>query len=163
MSHQSAYRIVLRRPPGEFWSQPFGLGPWSVLQGALPDTGRRGYRTRSAICLPVCELALSLSFPEVQPRAPAVYNTIENPSVVFCGEHWKRRETKPTQCKSNRSQRIGSLNSQRLKTQHARRTSTERINFSWVQVAWETDENLRLQTSDPNAFNSVLKILKKIS
>jgi len=26
-----------------------------------------------------------------------------------------------------------------------------------------TDENLRLQTSDPNAFNFVLKILKKIS
>jgi hypothetical protein len=52
---------------------------------------------RSAICLPVCELALSLSFPEVQPRAPAVYNTIENPGVVFCGERWERRETKLTQ------------------------------------------------------------------
>jgi len=163
MSHQSVYHIVRRKPPGESLSRPFELGPWSVPQGVLPGNGLRGYRMRSAICLPVCELALSLSFPEVQPRAPAVYNTIENPSVVFCGERWKRRETKPTQCKSNRSQRIGSLNSQRLKTQHARRTSNERINFSWVQVASEADENLRLQTSDPNAFNSVLKILKKIS
>ena len=35
--------------------------------------------------------------------------------------------------------------------------------FSWVRVAPETDDNLRLQTSDPNAFNSVLKILRKIS
>ena len=41
------------------------------------------------------KLALSLSFPEVQPRAPAVYNTIENPSVIFCGERWKRREPNP--------------------------------------------------------------------
>ncbi len=48
------------------------LDPW--LQGVLPDTGLRGYRTRSAICLPVFELALSISFPEAQPRAPAVYN-----------------------------------------------------------------------------------------
>src|SRR5688572_33288158 len=101
MSHQSAYHIVRRKPPGEFSSQPFELEPWSVPRGVLPDTGLREYRMRSAICLPVCELALSLSFPEVQPRAPAVYNTMRNTSVVFCGERWKRRETKLTHCKSN--------------------------------------------------------------
>src|SRR5688572_3415215 len=57
MSHQSVYRIDRHRPPGESLSQPFELGPCSVLQGVLPDNGLRGYRTRSAICLPVCELA----------------------------------------------------------------------------------------------------------
>src|ERR1044072_3838309 len=101
MSHQSAYHIDRHKSPGEFSSQPFGLGPWSVSQGVLPDTGLRGYRTRNAISLPVCELALSLSFPEVHPRAPGVYNTIRNPSVVFCGERWKRRETNSRTAKSN--------------------------------------------------------------
>ena len=75
------------------------LGP--CLEGALPDNGRRGYRTRSAICLPVCVLAFSLSFPEVQPRAPAVYNMIRILIAVFCGERWERRETKLTRCNSN--------------------------------------------------------------
>src|SRR5262249_151768 len=74
MSHQSAYHIGRHKPPGEFSFQPFVLEPWSVPQGGLPDTGLRGYRMRSAICLLVCELPLSLSFPEVQPRAPAVYD-----------------------------------------------------------------------------------------
>src|SRR5689334_7204666 len=110
MSHQSVYHIDRRKLPGESLSPPFELEFCSAPQGALPDNGLRGYRMRSAICLPVCELALSLSFPEVQPRAPAIYTTIDNPSVVFFGERWKRRETKPAQCKSNRSQRIGSLN-----------------------------------------------------
>src|SRR5687768_9989928 len=38
---------------------------------------------RSAICLPVCELALSLSFPEVQPRAPAIYNMVRTNDHQF--------------------------------------------------------------------------------
>jgi len=33
----------------------------------------------------------------VQPRAPAVYNTIRNRIVVFCAKRWERRETKLTQ------------------------------------------------------------------
>jgi hypothetical protein len=124
---------------------------------------------RSAICLPVCELALSLSFPEVQPRAPAVYNTIRNRIVVFCGERWKRRETKLTHCKSNLLQRIGSLNSQGLKTPHAWRTSSEELFFAFAAEKnlgielFRFGENLRLQTSGPTAFTSILKILKKIS
>src|SRR5688572_5454025 len=76
-------------------------GPWSVLQGVLPDTGLRGYRMRSAICLPVFELALSSSFPEVQPRAPAVYNMIRILVVDFCGDVLDKGETNSRGCKSN--------------------------------------------------------------
>src|SRR5689334_18423163 len=83
MSHQSAYHIDRHKPLGVSLSRPFELGPCSVPQGALPDTGLRGYRTRSAICLPVCELALSLSFPEVQPRAPAIYNMMRTNEHQF--------------------------------------------------------------------------------
>ena len=67
------HRTGLHKPPAEFLSQPFQLRTSSALQGVLPDNGRRGYRMRSAICLLVCELALSSSFPEVQPRAAALY------------------------------------------------------------------------------------------
>src|SRR5688500_1772616 len=122
MSHQSVFHIDRHKPPGESLSRPFELGSCSVLQGVLPYTGLRGYRMRSAICLPVCELALSLSFPEVQPRAPAVYNTIRNPSAVFCGEMLDKGETKPR----------GANRIQLLKTQHFWRTSSEEIFFSFA-------------------------------
>src|ERR1043165_3385707 len=87
MSHQSVYHIDRHKPPGESLSQLFELGSCSVPEGMLPGNGLRGYRMRSAICLPVCELASSLSFPEVQPRAPAVYNmtrTNEHAIFSFC-------------------------------------------------------------------------------
>src|SRR6185369_954474 len=83
MSHQSVYHIDRHTPPGESSSQPFELEHCSVPQGVLPDTGRRGYRMRSAICLLVCELPLSLSFPEVQPRAPAIYNMVRTNEHQF--------------------------------------------------------------------------------
>jgi hypothetical protein len=77
---------------------------------------------RSAICLPVCELALSLSFPEVQPRAPAVYNTIEIPIVCFCGEVLDKGETNSR----------GANQIQLLKTPHAWRTSNRMTFFSFA-------------------------------
>ena len=109
-----------------------------MLQGVIPDTGLRGYRMRSAICLPVCELALSLSFPEVQPRAPAVYNTMRNTSVVFCGERWKRRET---------NHAVQSI--QLLKTWHAWRTSSGEIIFL----------RGRLKNFWINSFRGLMRIL----
>src|SRR5262245_44359177 len=83
MSLQSVYHIDRHKPPGESLSRPFELGPYSVPQGALPDTGRRGYRMLSSICLLVCELPLSLSFPEVQPRAAALYNMLRTNEDQF--------------------------------------------------------------------------------
>src|ERR1051325_8852068 len=38
MSHRSAYRIVLHKPPGEFWSQPFGLDLGPCLRERSPIT-----------------------------------------------------------------------------------------------------------------------------
>src|ERR1051325_5884658 len=38
MSHRSAYRIVLHKPPGEFWSQPFGLDLGPCLRECSPIT-----------------------------------------------------------------------------------------------------------------------------
>jgi hypothetical protein len=58
MSHQLVYRIVLRKHLGEFLSRPFQLGTWSVPRRVLPGNGLRGYRMRSAICLPVCETGI---------------------------------------------------------------------------------------------------------
>jgi hypothetical protein len=149
----------LRKRPGEFLSQRSQLGTWSVLQGVLPDTGLRGYRTRSAICLPVCELALSLSFPEVQPRAPAIYNMIGNPIVGFLRRRVGQERNQLTRCKSNSTSKDVACVANFQRRESFLRGQLK--NFS-IDFVWEAGENLRLQRSESNVFNSLLKILRKI-
>jgi hypothetical protein len=131
-SHQSVYHIVLHKPPGEFVSQPFEPGLWSVPQGVLPipDAADTEWVVPSVSSFVNCHY--HFPFPRCSPGRRQFTTRSKTRALFSAASVGKGGETKPTQCKSNRSQRIGSLNSQRLKTQHAWRTCNERINFSWV-------------------------------
>src|ERR1044071_4395489 len=67
-------RIGLHKRLGEFLSPLFQRRIYSRLRGLRPDTVLRVYKRRSAIWFRAYELTLSNSFPEVQPRALALYN-----------------------------------------------------------------------------------------